>query len=332
MKKSKKPILRIVLVLVLIIVVGAAVAGTYTYAQLDKVKKTDISKSDTDLGINEDKTVKKEDKIVNIALFGVDSGGENREVAHTDTIMILTIDEVHKKLKLSSIMRDSYVEIDGHGSHKINAASVYGGPELAIKTINKNYNLDIRDYVTVDFFGLENIINALGGVEVDVKEKEIKEINKYGKQVADYKKEKYIPVKESGMQQLNGKQAVAYARIRKVGNSDFERTERQKTVLTALIEKIKNAGATKYPQIVSALAPNVETSLSNMDMITIGTDLFTSGINQIDWCRFPVDGYFEGKYINKAACLVFDVEATKDQINKYIYDDIKPVSKEPESK
>ena len=115
-------------------------------------------------------------EIINIAFFGVDRRAVN-EASRSDSIMILSIDEMHKKIKMSSIMRDTYVEIKNHGQTKINHAYAYGGPQLAIRTLNENFNLDIRDYVTVDFFNFEKIIDAIGGVTIDVKQDEISLIN-----------------------------------------------------------------------------------------------------------------------------------------------------------
>jgi anionic cell wall polymer biosynthesis LytR-Cps2A-Psr (LCP) family protein len=129
------------------------------------------------------------------------------------------------------------------------------------------------------------------------------------------------------MQRLNGRQAVAYARIRKVGNGDFERTERQKEVLTALIVKIQKQGPGKYPYIISRLLPYVETSMSKGDIIKTGTDVFSAGITDVEWCRFPLNGYCEGKVINKAWYLVTDIEATRRHVHEFIYKDVMPSPK-----
>ena len=115
-------------------------------------------------------------KITNIALFGLDAR-ENEDVGRSDALMILTIDQRHGKLKITSILRDSEVNIDGYGSDKITHAYAYGGPELAIKTLNQNYNLDIEDYVTVNFIQMAEIVDAFGGVEINVTDDEMTEIN-----------------------------------------------------------------------------------------------------------------------------------------------------------
>ena len=329
MKNLFKKAVKVILGIILLCLVAS---GAYVYTNLNQIKKKTISQSNANLGITRtsQSSAKNEDdnKIVNIALFGLDTGREKYEAAHSDAIMILSIDKLHKKIKLTSIMRDSYVNIDGHEMNKINTAYAFGGPELAIKTINENFNMDIKDYVTVDFAGLSNMIDAVHGVEINVKQYEIKEVNKYAKEVAQIKKEKFIPVKKSGIQTLDGNQAVAYARIRKVGNGDFERTERQKEVLTALLYKIQKQSAAKYPFIVSKFLPYVETSMSNTDILKTGLNAYELGISNIYWIRFPEDGYCKGKIINKIWYLTFDLQETKKQIHEFIYDDAVKIAKQ----
>jgi LCP family protein required for cell wall assembly len=237
--------------------------------------------------------------------------------------MVLSIDKVYKNIKLTSFMRDMYVEIEGHGKNKLNAAYAFGGPELAVKTLNQNFDLDITDYAIVDFVGLSNIIDIMGGVEVEVKEKEIQEINKYMKEVAEMKKEEATPVKKAGMQFLNGNQATAYARIRKVGEGDFDRAERQKNVLSALFEKLKNQDITKYPSIAATLLPYVKTSLSAGEIVTTGIDVLKQGIGDIDWYRFPLYGYCKGEKIQGTWYLTTDLSITKEHIYQFIYKDVK---------
>lgn len=264
-----------------------------------------------------------EDKVTNIALFGIDTGREKHEAAHSDAIMILSIDKSNKKIKLTSLLRDTYVEIEDHGKNKLNAAYALGGPELAVKTVNRNFGLDITDYVTVDFVGLSRIIDALGGVEVTVREKEIPEINKYMQEVAEIKKEKATPVKKAGLQVLNGNQATAYARIRKVGEGDFDRAERQKNVLSALFKKLKDQDASKYPGIVSASLPYIKTSLSAREIAAEGIALLTLGVGDMDWYRFPLYGYCKGETISGVWYLTTDLAVTRDHIHQFIYRDVK---------
>lgn len=327
----------IITVLCVILLIGGS-AGGYFYYQLSKVKTTKVTKSDKALGIKtktntntstDSNTEKADTSITNIALFGVDSRTKQSEGSNSDSIMILSIDKLHKKIKLSSIMRDSYVSIDGHDKSKINAAYLFGGPELAIKTLNENFDMDIRDFVTVNFYSMEKIIDYLGGVQINIKASEVDEVNKYIHETASNEKEKAVYISHSGLQDLNGLQAVSYARIRYVGNGDFERTQRQDTVLTALINKVQQAGASKYPSIATQILPYVETSLSSIDIIKLGTDVLTTGITNVEWQRYPVDGYCNQLVKDGVWYLSVDIDATKNQIHDFIYNDIKPVPKTP---
>ncbi len=238
--------------------------------------------------------------------------------------MIISLDKKHKKVKVSSIMRDSYVDIDGHGKTKLNHAYAYGGPELAIKTINSTFKLNIRNFVAVDFYELEKIIDTVGGVEIPVRSDEIKYINIYMQETAKIQGKSVQEVQKPGLQNLNGMQAVAYARIRYTSGGDYERTERQRIVLTAIMNKVKKLGPTEFPKVVSALLPNVESSFSSTEIMKMGTSAFALGIDNIEQQRFPLDDYCQGKLIDGVYYLLFNEEKTINQIHKYIFEDIKP--------
>lgn len=320
-KKGKKKIIILSILFIFLFVVGFG--GVYIWNTFSKLKKTDISKSNEDLGISDDLANLDAGDITNIAFFGVDQR-EKGELGRSDSTMVLTIDKKHKKIKMTSLMRDSYVQIDGHGQDKLNHAYAFGGPQLAIKTINENFGLNIKDFVSVNFGDLAHIIDALGGVQINIKNNEVKLVNDYIKDVASVTGLKGEPLSNSGMQNLNGVQAVAYSRIRYVGNGDFERTERQRTVLTALFEKITKAGVSEYPSLVNKLLPYVETSLSTGDIIKTGTNALSAGITNLEQERFPIDGYCKPLTKNGVWYLQVDLTATKKQIYEYIFNDVKP--------
>lgn len=329
-KRKKKSAFKKGLLLVFVLILISLLSfGGYFFYQFSSIKQKFINLNNVGIDFNsKDNVVNKykdySSEITNIALFGTDSRHEKvGDVSHSDSMMILSIDRKHNKIKLSSILRDSLVKIDGHGESKITHAYGWGGPELAIKTLNKNFNLNIEDYIAVDFSGLSDIIDSVGGVEINVKEKEIPQINKYGKEIAEMVHEKYTPVKNAGYQTLDGFQATAYARIRKVGNGDFERVERQKTVLIEIVNKIQKQGVMKYPKIISSLIPYTETSLSNTEILSIATDCITKGISTIDWYRFPLDGYCDSLTKNNEWYLKIQQPETTNQIHQYIYEDIK---------
>lgn len=328
-KSSKKKIILLSILALLIFIIGFA--GVYAWRLFGNVKTAEIKKDNSSVGINQetvDKLKGTEDDVLNIAFFGVDQR-DNSERGRSDSTLVLSIDKKHNKIKLTSIMRDSYVSIEGHGKDKLNHAYSFGGPQLAIKTLNQNYGLNIRDFVEVNFSDLAKIIDHLGGVQIDIKSNEVNLVNEYINDVASVTGLKGTPLKGSGSQTLSGVQAVAYSRIRYVGNGDFERTERQRTVLTALFNKIKAAGPAEYPTLVNKLMPYVQTSMSALDIIKIGSSALTNGITNLEQERFPIDGYCNGATINGVWYLQFDEQATKDQIYKYIYEDIKPTPGTP---
>ena len=225
--------------------------------------------------------------------------------------MILTIDNVHNKLKLTSIMRDSYVNISNHGMDKINHAYSFGGPELAINTLNSNFDLNINDYAMVNFSTLPQIIDKLGGVDINIKDYEIPSLSTYG-------------IYSPGEYTLNGEQALTYCRIRYDGNGDYERTERHRAVLNSLFEKFKEQNVADYMSLADTLLPLVKTSLSTTEIIKTGTIILTSGMKNLEQERFPTDEYSSGEIIDDVFYLTFDKENVKDQIHKYIFEDIKP--------
>ncbi|NLP27431.1 MAG: LytR family transcriptional regulator [Clostridia bacterium] len=323
---SKKVFLAIFLLLLLLIC-GYSI---YIYLGLQKIEKVEIPQNNQELGINSVHEENSYPDIRNIALFGIDTGRQKSDPPHSDSIIILTIDKLHNKLKISSILRDSYVFIDGHGQTKITEAYTYGGPFLAIKTLNQNFNLDIKEYITVDFKGLSKIVDALGGVDIDVKSQEIKEINKWTKELAHMQNVKPTYIKRSGLQHLNGIQAVAYSRIRNLGSGEFERTARQRTVLTALFNNFKEMDITSFPSLVWQVTPYVSTNISTNELILLGSSLLISP-PPLEQMRFPVDGYCKGTIISGTWYLTMkpDIKTTADQITNYIYNDLIPQAKKP---
>lgn len=254
---------------------------------------------------------------VNIAVFGVDSR-EGDTTGRSDAMMIVSIDTKHDKIKAVSLMRDSLVSIEGYGKKKLNSAYALGGPELAIKTINQNFDMNITDYVALNFGQLAGIVDALGGVEVEISEAERKNANKYIKEMAN--EEGFEPelIEESGLVTLYGYQAVAYSRIRYVGNADFERTERQREVMRKLAEKALSVNPVNYPMLLQGLLPMVETSLSSGEILSLMGKVILSGKPTFEEGRFPIDGSYK---TNEYYAMVYDLDAAAEKLHAFIYDD-----------
>lgn len=286
MKKTFKKILMTILV-VLVLIPLSLIAGLFFF--LNKME-TDVL-DENKLGISSNEKL---EEVTNIALFGTDNRNPNSN-SRSDAIMILTVNPKTKKIKISSIMRDSLVEVDGHGETKINHAYAYGGPELALKTLNTNFDLNIKDYATVDFYSLSKIIDLLGGFEVTLNSGEVRAMNKAINEINRIEKLPYgtdYVHDSSSSQVLNGRQTVSYVRIRKTGNGDYERTERQRRVLNFCIEKIQNLSIPQAISIANEILPLVKTSLTSSEVISLGTKILTSGPYETEQLRIPVDDTF----------------------------------------
>lgn len=323
--KNKSTVKKLLLIIPLILVIAIASVYIYAHNLFGKVKTKQISKDNSVLGIKNPtpEQVKKKDDIINIALFGIDPRKKN-DPTHSDCIMVLTIDEKHKDIKLSSIMRDTYVEVKNHGKTKITHAYGYGGPELALWTLNHNFNLDIKKYATVDFFNLEKIVDILGGVQVDIRPEEVKYVNKFMGETSAILHDSVPTLTHAGVQTLNGRQAVSYARIRSTAGGDYERTLRQRIVLNAIIDKLKNKNKLEYPGLVSKFLPLVETNFNSNEIMSLGKDVLISNIKTVKQARFPLDSEGSGKIIKGIWYLVADIDKTTESLHKFIYSDIEP--------
>ena len=307
MKKRSKIVLIIIGIIIGVFLIS--IGGVYIYGKhiYNKVEKVEVDKEE--VGITEEveeKLSPYNNSVINIALFGVDS--YDGSTGRSDSIIIATIDTIHKKLKLTSIMRDSYVNISGIGNDKINHAYAFGGPQLAIKTLNENFDLNIQDFVAVNFDSLPKIIDMLGGVTVDVTEEEVSHIS---------------GINSAGTYNLTGAQALAYSRIRYATGGDYVRTERQRTILTKMYEKILSINPTQYTSFLSEGLSMLQTSLDYSKILELGTEVLKMGVTTLEQERFPLDGYCQGEIINGVYYLIFNKYLTVEQLYNYIFEDVK---------
>ncbi len=334
-KKSPKKKHIFLRLFVLFLAVFVAVIFCYGAVVMARINRDrDFNKNEfSDLGFS--KTIDK--KVINIALFGVDTRKLDDFSGRSDSIMILSINKRNNKIKLVSIMRDSLVPIEKNGGTtygKINSAYASGGPALAVKTLNTLYGLDIKDYATVNFYSMADIIDALGGIEVEITKDELTAklgINAMINEQCIYlnlNPNDYF-VRETGKQKLNGVQAVAYSRIRHAKNSfgsnnDFGRTERQRLVLNLLFEKALNTNPLKYPAIVNKLAPYIKTSLTNSEMLSLGAFLLRRP--KIEQSRIPHNEYIiDDNYKGAGASTVYyNYEFAGKVLRAFLYDNISP--------
>lgn len=285
-------------------------------------------------------------KITNVALFGIDSREVDSFKGLSDSIMILSLNAETKKVKVISVMRDSLVPITYNGKTtygKINSA-YKKGPEVAIKTLNTIFGLDISEYATVNFYGMADIIDAVGGIDVELAEGELDVYGYVGGLRVNWglngcieeqclymglDPAKYY-VKEAGLHHLNGVQAVAYARIRHAANiegtnDDFGRTDRQRYVMEQLFNKAVTLNATQYVSLAKSLIPCSETSLSYSQIMSLAVNILLASPT-FEQSRVPLDEYrMPSKSISGVgSCLYYDLDYAGKVIKAFIYDDIAP--------
>lgn len=242
---------------------------------------------------SEDIVVNKEAEIsaegyTNVALFGIDSReGDLDKGSRTDCLIVASLDNKTKEVRLASVYRDTLLDIGDGELQKCNAAYSFGGPTQAINMLNKNLDLNIQDYVTFDFAAVAKAIDALGGVEIDVKEEEVQYLNKFLGETARVAGTEAHEVTKSGKQLLDGTQATTYARIRSTAGGDFTRTERQRLVIEKMVEKLQQSKLTTINNIIDEILPTIKTSFSATDILAYAKDFAKYKI--ADSMGFPFD-------------------------------------------
>jgi LCP family protein required for cell wall assembly len=311
-KKKNRVLKAILIVLLVFLMMGIAAGGAFFYL-FGTLNTVQFTSDDEELGVSEEVS---EGGITNIALFGVDTRDTNSDSGRSDAIIILTVDQNQNIIKLTSILRDSKVNIEGYGENKINAAYAYGGAVLAIKTLNQNFNLDIKDYVTVNFSQLADIVDAVGGITLTLTQAEVDYANSMLRQSGE------TQITGVGEVILNGDQAVAYSRIRKI-DSDSVRASRQQNVLSAVFEKIKTMSKSDYPSFIRQFLGTVETSLSYSDILgfsSIALNNFTMEQNTVPDADYETDLW--GGIDNDGIWYwIYDLNHATERIHAIIYGD-----------
>lgn len=203
-------------------------------------------------------------------IFGVDSRSDDvGKGTRSDSIMVVNVNHETKEIKVASIYRDTYVDIDGHGLNKITHAHAYGGPVFAIDTINRNFDLEIGKYITVNFGNAAEVIDDIGGIELDITSSELKYINGYIDEMNQDNGTSSAHLTAAGTQKVDGTQAVAYTRIRYTAGGDYKRAERQRTVLFQMFEAAKKQSTTKLLQIMDKMMDQIGTNYSSGEVTEI---------------------------------------------------------------
>lgn len=272
----------IILLLILILIVG----GTFLFlnSKLNKMEKVNLDENELDVSADIDKNLS---DYRNIAIFGIDSREDSYNKGNrSDGIIIASINNKTKDVNLVSVYRDTYVDIEGHGLDKITHAYSYGEAPLAIKTLNKNLDLNIKDFITVNFDAVKEIVDYIGGVSMTITSEEVS----------------HIPgISKAGTYNLTGDQALAYARIRYAEGGDYKRTERMRDVLTAVVNKLKTMDISQINKFIDVALPKIRTNISSSEIFSfipsakslkitksIGWPYETKGITKDRWYGVPI--------------------------------------------
>lgn len=303
-KKNKglKIFLR-VLIVIIVIILGIAIAGySFVHNKLSKMKTEYIDK--TAIGISEEA----KDSLKgyrNIALLGIDSRADDYGTGNrSDCIIIASINEKTKEVKLLSVYRDTYVYVTENGNKKLDKithAYSYGGAQNTLKSLNEALDLNITEYVTVNFDAVIAAVNALNGVEIDITSEELKYINDYIDATSQSSGIKSSHLSKAGRQTVDGVQAVAYSRIRYTAGGDYKRTERMRTVVTAMAKKAKTLNIGQLNKLADEILPRVSKNIENNDIIalipsalsfditeSLGWPYNVKGITTTAWYGVPV--------------------------------------------
>ncbi|MCR4690349.1 MAG: LCP family protein [Lachnospiraceae bacterium] len=262
-----------------------------------------------------------EEGVVNLLLIGCDSR-QNGEDGRSDAMILISMNPKKKKIFMTSILRDSYVSIPGHGQNRLNAAYAYGGGALLCQTINENFGIEVNRYAIVNFQAFAALVEAVGGVDIDVTSEEVEWINAYlneynmleGRDITT----DYLDTSLSGNVHLNGPQALAYCRNRYIG-TDFGRTERQRKVLSAIMGKVPAAMATNPNGLIDGIFPYLTTNLTQGEVSKLTTKMGAAATYETVQLTVPADGTWSNSKIDGKAVLEVDFEANKALLQEEIY-------------
>ena len=320
-KKRRKRIGTILLVVLELIVIFVLIGVFYGTSKVDKIEKHELKQEE--VVVNEDiasETLEVMDNYQTIAIFGLDNRSNGKlSSGRSDVIMIVTINNDTHEVKICSVYRDSYLDI-GEGKFRKCTEAYNGGPEQAISMLNTNLDLNITDYVTVDFNAVVECVDLLGGIEMTVTEDEtiwmwgyMDEINKMTKNNSQY-----LP--GAGTYTLDGVQACAYSRIRQTAGSDFKRTERQRAVIAAMVKKAQSSSLSTVNKVIDAMFGDIQTSFSNTDLISLASKVFNYKLGEMSGFPFSKN---TTKLSNKGDIVVpCTLETNVTELHQFLYDDM----------
>lgn len=322
-RRRRRRILFGIEIFILLILIG----GVFIYAKLGKMNFTDLdfSKIGVNTGVSDNNVMK---GYTTIGLIGLDGrDGKLKSGARSDTMIIASINNDTKKVKLVSVYRDTYLRIgedsEGNGQYnKANAAYAKGGPEQFLSMLNTNLDLNVTDFVSVDFQAVAEAVELLGGIDVELKEEEVVHLNNYCVETSKVTGMDYTPLEEkAGVHHLNGVQTVSYARIRYTSGNDFRRAARQREVIYKIVEKAKNSDIATLSKILDKVFPKVYTSFTKAEILQMGMSMMSYDIE--DQTGFPFDHLY-GERVKDAmggldVVLPVTLESNVIKLHEFLY-------------
>ena len=318
-KKNKKRYIGKLLSVLFFVAMGIVGSGMiYIYNVInsfnydDLSDDNDISESSQDDKNNNSDDTQTDNMVLNVLLLGIDGTSKN-DRGRSDSILVVSLDLRYKKIKITSIMRDTWVKIPGYSNDRINSAYSLGGPKLTIDTIERNFGVVIDRYVAVNFEEFSKIVDNLGGIDIELTSSEVSYINSHA---SDKQK-----LKGSGIKHLTGSQALQHARNRDSSGSDYDRTQRQRNVIVAGINKLKQANLLQITKIVSDIAPMVTTNFKTSEITKLSSKALTYLNFETDQFRIPTNDNVKSETIDHKMVLVIrDLNKVKKDLNKFIYE------------
>ncbi len=300
--------------LALVAVTGAVIVAS-KLSKIDRRVPTDAK----ELNVSEEARVRGTGYL-NVALFGVDSRkNEMGKGTRSDSIMIASLNRETLEIKISSVFRDTLLEQDDGSFDKANAAYSYGGPEEAVSLLNKNLDMDIEHYVTVNFDALIDVVDAVGGVEIDVTDEEVQYVNGYSTEIKKVTGKDSPDIAGPGLQILDGIHATAYTRIRYTAGDDFKRAERQRTVLTKIVENLQKASPAQLNKIIDRVFPQVATNFTMAEILDYAKDAFEYRL--METVGFPFDKTTDELMDVGSVVIPVTLESNVEQLHKFFYGD-----------
>lgn len=317
--KKKKKRNKIVLFAVEIIVLVALLIGLFIYSKMDRVESTgEIEKEEVNIELDSE-TAQVLSGYTNIALFGLDNRDTGRyDGGNSDCIMVVSINNDTKKVKLVSVYRDTFLNVKEDTYNKINSAYSYGGPKNAIAALNKNLNLDIVNYVSVDFGALVEAVDLLDGIELTLTDQEVQIMNdNYIDEINQVTGHSTAKLSGGGTYTVDGVQALAYCRIRYTAGDDFKRTERQRTVLSKMIDKAKGSSIRTISSLINSMIDEISTSYTATGLIELAGSMMDYELEDTHGWPFEL---CTGTYGAKGDLVVpTDLKTNVEELHEYLF-------------